>query len=467
MKFKSLQLKSVILFIATVIFSVNVLLAQELTSQTAMGLVKKNAAAIGLSKNDLLNMRISAAYADNASGATLVYAQQTYKGVDVFNSIQTYAFKNGTLISASGNRVEKPEDLVNVKNGKAGITPANAVSIAAAHLKLAAPAALSALKSISDKEFDFGQLNISSVNVKSKLIWLTDEISKNASLAWQVEIWPKDASDYWLVNVDAVKGIVLNKINLTVNCTWEAPADAAVYHKRSEHNFAWNIDDGPTGIQAVNSAKYKVIPFPAESPYHPGGTQAIRTNPWTLAGAGNAATTLKWNDDGTKSYDSSRGNNVLAQEDVNGNNGFGKGAKSKTVLPDLDFTYTFNYNTAPTAGNNQQFAITNLFYWNNIVHDIAYQYGFNEVSGNFQKNNLGRGGAGNDFVMADAQDGSGTNNANFATPADGSSPRMQMFLFDAVPKFIVNKPTSFAFAAAFAAGLLRLLRAALALIGAR
>jgi hypothetical protein len=43
--------------------------------------------------------------------------------------------------------------------------------------------------------------------------------------------------------------------------------------------------------------------------------------------------------------------------------------------------------------------------------------------------NFGRGGLGNDPIQADAQDGSGTNNANFSTPADGSSGRMQMFLW--------------------------------------
>lgn len=81
-----------------------------------------------------------------------------------------------------------------------------------------------------------------------------------------------------------------------------------------------------------------------------------------------------------------------------------------------------------------------MFYWNNIVHDISYQYGFDEVSGNFQANNLNRGGKGNDYVLADAQDGSGSNNANFSTPADGSSPRMQMFLFSAVPSTTINSP---------------------------
>ena len=39
-------------------------------------------------------------------------------------------------------------------------------------------------------------------------------------------------------------------------------------------------------------------------------------------------------------------------------------------------------------------------------------------------------GAGNDPVNAEAQDGGGTNNANFATPSDGSRPRMQMYLWN-------------------------------------
>jgi len=58
-----------------------------------------------------------------------------------------------------------------------------------------------------------------------------------------------------------------------------------------------------------------------------------------------------------------------------------------------------------------------------------YIYGFNEASANFQDDNQGRGGVGNDHVNAEAQDGSGTNNANFSTPADGGSGRMQMYLW--------------------------------------
>src|SRR5690606_7618467 len=80
------------------------------------------------------------------------------------------------------------------------------------------------------------------------------------------------------------------------------------------------------------------------------------------------------------------------------------------------------------ANQYEAAAITNLFYMNNVFHDIMYQYGFDEVSGNFQQNNYGNGGLGNDYVNAEAQDGSGTCNANFGTPRDGSNPRMQMYI---------------------------------------
>ena len=32
-------------------------------------------------------------------------------------------------------------------------------------------------------------------------------------------------------------------------------------------------------------------------------------------------------------------------------------------------------------------AIVNLFYWNNLMHDVFYYMGFDEASGNFQESN--------------------------------------------------------------------------------
>ncbi|KAH9925170.1 Fungalysin metallopeptidase-domain-containing protein [Fomitopsis serialis] len=65
-----------------------------------------------------------------------------------------------------------------------------------------------------------------------------------------------------------------------------------------------------------------------------------------------------------------------------------------------------------------------------LVHDLYYRYGFDEVSGNFQQHNFGRGGEENDGVIANAQDGSGYNNANFMTPPDGQNGRCRMHLWN-------------------------------------
>jgi len=443
MKFKNLRLKIAIVFSLGLLAMANIADAQQLTSESAGRLVRTNASAIGLTKNDLDNFRISNAYIDKISGASLVYVQQTYKGVDVFNSIQTYAFKNGKLVTSSGKRIAGMENLANAKDGKATVAVADAVNTAASYLHVPASASVATAKQTAGQQaYDFGKLNISTVNVKSRLIWLPDENVKTASLSWQVEIQPKGVSDYWLINVDATKGQVISKLNLNVVCDWAHPKVAGqgtIFN--TADNFSANNDE--LGAPAISTAKYRVVPFPAESPNHPGGTPIVKSNPWTLAGTGNNATTLKWNSDGTHDYDSSKGNNVLAQEDHNNNNGFGDGANSTTALPNLTFNFTPNFNLAPTTPTNLSFNITNLFYWNNIMHDVSYQYGFDEASANFQANNQGRGGLGNDYVMADAQDGSGTNNANFSTPSEGTNPRMQMYLFDPVPNFTINKPAAF------------------------
>ena len=90
----------------------------------------------------------------------------------------------------------------------------------------------------------------------------------------------------------------------------------------------------------------------------------------------------------------------------------------------------------------QEATIVNLFVWNNYVHDVFYAYGFDEDNGNFQEEDYDRftgvdiplvTAHNGDGVAAEAQDGSGLNNANFATPADGGNPRMQMFLWGASP----------------------------------
>ncbi|KAF8912309.1 metalloprotease [Mucidula mucida] len=93
------------------------------------------------------------------------------------------------------------------------------------------------------------------------------------------------------------------------------------------------------------------------------------------------------------------------------------------------FNYTYDTTLAPTGGQNVDAARVNAFYIINTVHDFLYLYGWTESSFNFQTDNFGKGGSGNDRVLMSVQDASGTNNANFATPPDGSSGTCRMFIW--------------------------------------
>jgi len=105
------------------------------------------------------------------------------------------------------------------------------------------------------------------------------------------------------------------------------------------------------------------------------------------------------------------------------------------------FTTAFSDITKPTTNPNRNVSVQNLFYLNNLIHDTLYRAGFTEAAGNFQENNFANGGAGSDPVLAETQDGSGTDNANFATPRDGRDPRMQMYLWSVPGMFEVNVPS--------------------------
>jgi hypothetical protein len=98
----------------------------------------------------------------------------------------------------------------------------------------------------------------------------------------------------------------------------------------------------------------------------------------------------------------------------------------------FDFLAPFDSATDPTTESNQDASVQNLFYLNNVIHDTLYAAGFDEAAGNFQETNPPRVGRGGDSVNAESQDGSGTDNANFATPRDGQNPRMQMYLWHGV-----------------------------------
>ncbi|MEC9362312.1 MAG: M36 family metallopeptidase [Pseudomonadota bacterium] len=103
-----------------------------------------------------------------------------------------------------------------------------------------------------------------------------------------------------------------------------------------------------------------------------------------------------------------------------------------TTTGDRSFDYPLTADEDPASASAQSAAVVNLFFINNWLHDWWYNHGFDEAAGNAQSDNYGRGGLDGDPLLAQGQDGSGRNNANMATPSDGSSPVMQQYLFDGI-----------------------------------
>ncbi len=438
--------------------TVSGIFAQDISSNAAMQLLSKHSKTLGLSPADLENSIVSNAYKNKTSGTDLVYLQQSYKGLPVYNQLLTLAFKNGQLVSNTGVRIKNIEQKIANASASPAVAAENAIRTAMQAKNIKMPAGFTMLSNKENKKLEFAKAAESTTeNITAELMWVPVNNGAAVKLAWQVYLVPVKSSDYWMIRVDAHNSQVIGENNLTVYCNFK-------HTDNHQHDEGCDFKANAAKIYAdkiaklennspeiVNGATYRVIPFPAESPNHAGGAHALRTDPWTAA-PGNA-TSLKWHSDGTNDYTYTRGNNVWAYQDRGTGQNTPTEAKStpSTTSPDpLTFNYIPNYNQSSILNSpspNKDFHVTNLFYWNNIIHDVVYQYGFDEPSGNFQVNNQGRGGLGNDYVRAEAQDASGSDNANFSTPADGSLPRMQMYLWNKAnkPAFtIVNAPSSIA-----------------------
>jgi hypothetical protein len=94
------------------------------------------------------------------------------------------------------------------------------------------------------------------------------------------------------------------------------------------------------------------------------------------------------------------------------------------------FTDAYQTSSCTDRTTDQDATLTQLFYWVNFAHDYYYGLGFNEAARNFQNDNFGRGGAGNDRVNAEAffdfDDTTKRNNASFLANNDGTNGRLRV-----------------------------------------
>lgn len=351
----------------------------------ARAFINGNIDVLGLTANDLRGMKITDVV-ESISGVTHFYFEQNLQGVPVYNGqMQVHVTKAGEISMVNNDFI--PNLASSVKTMTPAINAQAAVSAAARELNVPLSADPAVMESLADAQSSviIAQAQLSPDPIKASLV-LVPVTPGNVTLAWNFQFkmdhaWPD-------VTIDAETGALLTSFDLTKDAT------------------------------------FRVYPEPVESPIHttplpPNDARVLVVNPEDPNASPNG-----WFNAGTNIM---VGNNAHACADRNGNNACDTPEVACAAGQVCDFP--LNLTTDPV--NSLNAAITNLFYWNNIIHDIQYQYGFDEQGGNFQENNFGLGGAGSDSVNAEAQDNAagGSNcNANFSTPADGSNPRMQMFL---------------------------------------
>ncbi|WP_395753592.1 M36 family metallopeptidase [Prosthecobacter sp.] len=341
------------------------------------------------------------------NGMRTVVWQQEVAGVPVFQTIlKANLTKNGDLVTLGSHYLTDPVQAAGDQAALVARPPLDAgdalTTVATnlgGELQKAAVVATQAASSIgADKSQKLTAPGYS--DTTAHLTWVPIDES-TLRLAWQVETFSLQQNEMFRVLVDAEKGTVLVRQSITTDIS---NASYRVYAKPGFQPY-----DSPTPFSPGYSTPSSVQP--AE----------VSRNLVTLDALNTTASPNGWIDDGGTQ---TLGNNVDAHTDTNADN---VADLPRPTSATRNFDFTMDLTQAPSTYRDA--AVTNLFYLCNYIHDVYYGLGFTESAGNFQTNNFGRGGLGNDAVQADAQDGSGTDNANFSTPSDGSPGRMQMYIF--------------------------------------
>ena len=386
-------------------------------------------AGLGLSADDLAEYRVSDRYTSNPSKVTYIHINQMYQGIDVFNAVINANLMADGRILSFGQGFRR-----NLRASANGPIPAmgalEALAKAAAHLKIDLVQTPTILEPATgaDRRTLLSDGGISQSPIPAKLVYYPVPDGP-VRLAWNLVIDHKGSDDWWNICVDAENGAILFQKNWTIYDAWHPDPHAAnpADKRAGERNLAFG-SQSRSDNRLMDGSSYNILPLPFETPDH--GPFQVVNEP-----ADATASPFGWHDTNGitgPEFTTTQGNNVHAYQDRDGND------LPSNDDPDGGLTLTFNllpdFNMAPMTYTDA--ATINLFYWNNIIHDLIYFYGFDEEGGNFQENNYGNGGAGSDSVNAQSQSradqppsGTTRNNANFSTPSDGQNPRMRMYEF--------------------------------------
>ncbi|MFT5885996.1 MAG: hypothetical protein ACI9IP_002460 [Arcticibacterium sp.] len=389
-----------------------------------------------LSIQEIENLKVSSQYYSASSGLNHLYLKQTFEGIDVYNGMYNITSKDGEVLFLANSGIKNLKARIPSVDMKSIISPSVALQKAALPVNLELSKQLKRVSSVSLnddvlKEVVFSDGQLSEENVVVKLFWFESNEKGNAGLhlVWEASIYQIGYKHNWSIKIDAVSGEILDT------------KDNVLHYPFGESTNQINAEIGKSArkegkkmynsVSTVFANTYRVFDYPLESPNH--GSSSLVTSPYTkFAPAGTGpGDTNGWHHYGERvfdNYDYTKGNNVVAYQDTANDN---TAVLSDFAPSSTDFIFDYSYTQGLKNGEvNQNAAITNLFYWNNLLHDVLWKYGFDEPAGNFQNDNLERGGAGGDAIFAEAQDGNFVNDASISTASDGGTVRMQISLRD-------------------------------------
>jgi hypothetical protein len=369
----------------------------------------------GLTQQDISAYQVSNNYFRRETKMQHVYLQQTVDDIPVFNALlqlhihdgSKLVFHNSSFIPSAASRIDSSAPLFDLNA---------AFLLISEHLKLD----VEACSTFPHLVNGVSKLECSSHffhPVRAKMVYFPSDFGA-LQLCYEFALEPLKSDNSWTIIISAISGEILFQHNRTLVCHF----DHGLEHASCDHEH--HATTGSSQInqnRSLGQAVYNAYPLSIESPLH--GPRAL-LNAIELP----LASPFGWHDiNGAAGaeFTITRGNNVYAHED---SADVDQPGYSPNGGLDLVFDYPFLEGDDPVLSMDA--SITNLFVWNNFLHDLSYFYGFDELSGNFQATNYSGQGVGDDFVFAHAFDGSGTNNANFGTPEEGFNPVMQMYIWN-------------------------------------
>lgn len=391
--------------------------------EAARSFLMDQRADYGVKASDLDELRFNGGNVAPHTGTRHLYLRQQVGGIDVMTGDVSIAVLPSNVVAHVGSRLLS--DIDARISGVARIDAVQAVRAAAVQLGLSADATLR-VTGISDGMMHATIVSpggISRSPIPVRLVY--QPAGDLLRLGWELEIDELSQQHWWNVVIDAETGAMLWKSDYI---THEGSRDIGGSIARPDSEPSAPLVAAAGQFPSVDGASYNVYAWPLESPND--GPRTIVSN-----AADPDASPYGWHDtDGAPGpeYTRTRGNNVHAYSDYTAAaNVEAQGDFSPDGGSSLTFDQPIDFTLPPVMW--REAAITNLFYWNNIVHDVFDGYGFDSQSGNFEENGYGEG-IGSDYVYAEAQDSGGVDNANFGTPRDGQNPRMQMFNWAATGK---------------------------------